>query len=108
METTPAPALLGRNTDPDDLQWDHGMKYVLAICLLAFGVSYVAAAEATASAPPPVKSLIFGDEFNGAAGTQPGHKVWGAKHFSNWSGWTHIAENGSGSILLTAYKDSNG
>lgn len=84
------------------------MKYALAILVLALGICFVPAAGAKASSPPAVKSLIFGDEFNGAAGVQPPHRLWAAKHFGNWSGWTHIAENGAGSVVLTAYKDSSG
>jgi hypothetical protein len=71
----------------------------------------VRGAGATAPVPPlpvPVKSLIFDAEFNGAAGTQPGHRVWGAKHFGKWSGWSRIRLNGTGDILLTAYQDSAG
>jgi hypothetical protein len=68
----------------------------------------VPAVGATPSTTPPVKSLIFGDEFNGPAGAQPSHRLWGAKHFGNWSWWSHIAEDGTGSVVLTAYHDSTG
>lgn len=86
------------------------MKYALATVVLALGMCWVPAASATAHiAPPvPVKSLIFGDEFNGPAGTKPGHGRWGAKSYGKWSGWSHITENGAGSVVLTAYKDAAG
>jgi Glycosyl hydrolases family 16 len=86
------------------------MKYALALLVLAVGMCRVPAVRATASATPPVpvKSLIFGDEFNGPAGTRPRHRLWGVKSYDNWSGWSHIAQNGKGSVVLTAYKDSSG
>lgn len=86
------------------------MKYALAILVLTLGMCCVPAAGAAAPVTPPVavKTLIFGDGFNGAAGVQPSHQRWGAKHSGKWSGWSHIRENGVGSVLLTAYKDSNG
>ena len=88
------------------------MKYAFALLVLALGVSCVPAAGATASTTPalpvPVKSLILDGEFNGAAGTQPGHGLWDAKNFGSWSGWSHIALNGAGSVILTAYKNSTG
>ena len=68
-------------------------------------VTAAAATTADPTPPVPVKGLIFDDEFNGPVGIQPNHKRWGAKFFKNWSGWTHIADNGLGSVVLTAYKD---
>ena len=59
-------------------------------------------------------SLLFGDEFNGAAGTKPDSTVWGAKSstsgssLANWSGWNQISENGSGDVVITAVKQSTG
>jgi hypothetical protein len=86
------------------------MKYALALFVLAVGTCCVPAARATASTttPVPVKSLIFGDEFNGPAGMRPHHRRWGVKRYGMWSGWSHIAENGKGSLVLTAYKNSAG
>jgi hypothetical protein len=85
------------------------MKYSLAILVLALGMCFVpTAGAAPTTTPVPVKSLIFGDEFNGPAGTQPSHRLWGAKHYGRWSGWSHIAESGTGSVVVTAYKDSAG
>jgi Glycosyl hydrolases family 16 len=86
------------------------MKYALAVLALAVGVCSVPAAGATAATPPPVpvKSLIVDAEFNGPAGAQPSHRLWGAKGYGKWSGWSHIAENGAGSLILTAYKDPAG
>ena len=89
------------------------MKDALPILVLALGLCSMPAAGATSSTttpplPVPVKSLIVANEFNGRAGAQPSHRLWSAKHFDNWSGWSHIAENGTGSLLLTAYKDSAG
>ncbi len=86
------------------------MKYALATVVLALGICCVPAAGAAASATPPVpvRALIFGDEFNGPAGTQPSHGLWGVKSYGRWSGWSHIAENGTGSLILTAYKDAAG
>ncbi len=88
------------------------MKCVLATLVVALCLCCVSGAGATASTttppPVPVKSLILDAEFNGAAGTQPGHRLWGAKHFGKWSGWSHIALNGAGSLVLTAYKDAAG
>ncbi len=87
------------------------MKSALAPLVLALGLCCVPAAGATASATPlrvPVKSLIFGDEFNGRAGTRPSHRLWGVKAYDQWSGWSHIAQNGRGSLVLTAYKNSDG
>jgi hypothetical protein len=71
-------------------------------------VTAAAATTADPTPPVPVKGLIFGDEFNGPVGMRPNHKRWGAKFFKNWSGWTHIADNGLGSVVLTAYKDASG
>jgi hypothetical protein len=70
----------------------------------------VPAASATASSGPPVpvKALIIDAEFNGPAGAQPSHRVWDAKRFGKWSGWSRIAMNGTGSIVLTAFDDSAG
>jgi Glycosyl hydrolases family 16 len=87
------------------------MKYALALVVLALVICCVSAAGATASATAPpvtVKQLIFGDEFNGPAGARPSHRLWGAKGFGKWSGWSHIKENGAGSVVLTAYKNSVG
>jgi Glycosyl hydrolases family 16 len=87
------------------------MRCALATLVVALGLCCVPGAVATASTTPlpvPVKSLIFDAEFNGRAGTPPGHRLWGAKHFDNWSGWSHITLNGAGSVVLTAYKDSAG
>jgi hypothetical protein len=86
------------------------MKYALALLVLALGLCCVPAAGATATTPlrVPVKSLIFGDEFNGRAGTRPPHRLWGVKAYGMWSGWSHIAQNGRGSLVLTAYKNSDG
>ena len=86
------------------------MKHAFALLVLALVMCCVPAVRATpfATPPVPVKSLIFGVEFNGRAGAQPSHRQWGAKHYDNWSGWAHIAENGMGSLVLTAYKDSAG
>lgn len=87
----------------------HGMKYALALLVLALGISCVPAAGASTSATPVrVKSLIFGDEFNGRAGTLPRHRLWGVKSYGDWSGWSHIAQNGKGSVILAAYRDSSG
>jgi hypothetical protein len=86
------------------------MKYALALLALALGMCCVPAASATASTPPPVpvKSLIIDAEFNGPAGARPSHRLWGVKSYGKWSGWSHIAEDGAGSLILTAYKDSAG
>ena len=87
------------------------MKYALAILVLALAMCCVPAAGATASATPPpvpVKSLILGAEFNGPAGVQPSHRLWGAKSFGKWSGWSHIKQNGAGILTLTAYKNTLG
>ncbi len=86
------------------------MKYALAILVLALVMCCVLAVGATASTVPPVpvKSLIVDGEFNGPAGTQPSHRLWGAKSYDRWSGWSHIAQNGAGSLILTAYKNSAG
>jgi hypothetical protein len=87
------------------------MKYALATLVLALAMCCVPAAGATASATPPpvpVKSLILGAEFNGPAGVQPSHRLWGAKSFGKWSGWSHIKQNGAGILTLTAYKNTLG
>ncbi len=86
------------------------MKYALALLVVSVAVCSVPAVHATASDAPPVrvKSLIFGDEFNGPGGTRPSHRRWGVKSFANWSGWSHIAQDGNGNVLLTAYKNSSG
>ena len=86
------------------------MKYAPALLVLSLAICFVPAATATASAttPVPVKALIAGPEFNGPAGTQPSHRVWDAKRFARWSGWSHIAMDGSGNLVLTAYKDATG
>jgi hypothetical protein len=87
------------------------MKYALVLLVLAVGmcsVPTVGATASTTSLPVPVKSRIFGDEFNGPAGTRPSHRLWGVKSYDNWSGWSHIRQNGRGSVILTAYKSSRG
>lgn len=86
------------------------MKYAFAIFVLALGMFCVPAAGATPSTTPPVpvKSLLFDAEFSGPAGAQPSHRLWGVKSRGKWSGWSHIALNGAGSVALTAYNDSAG
>lgn len=86
------------------------MKYAPALLVLSLIVCCVPAATAGISAPPPVpvKSLMVDAEFNGATGTQPSHRVWDAKHFANWSGWSRIVMDGAGNLVLTAYKDGSG
>lgn len=69
---------------------------------------------ATGSTPVPVSGLLFGDEFNGPAGSEPNSTQWGAKSFqssgslANWNGWNNISENGSGDLVITAVKQSTG
>jgi hypothetical protein len=86
------------------------MKYALLLIALATVVCCVPAFGATAPAttPVPVKSLILDAEFNGKAAAQPSHLLWGAKSHGKWSGWSHIALDGTGNVLLTAYSDATG
>jgi hypothetical protein len=70
--------------------------------------------QSVSTSPLPLGPLLFGDEFNGASGTKPDSSKWGAKSFSSsgslavWDGWNQISENGSGDVVITATKQSNG
>lgn len=64
--------------------------------------------------PVPVGALLFGDEFNGAAGALPSSTKWGAKTFTSgasgcvWDGWNLVHEDGNGDVILGAQKKSTG
>lgn len=67
----------------------------------------------TTTTTTPLASYLFDDEFNGAAGTKPSLSLWNAKTTTmssgvHMDGWTNIAEDGSGALVITASKDSAG
>lgn len=77
------------------------------------------AATTTSTTPVPpgtpvaVGPLMFGDEFNGAAGSQPSTALWGGKNSfttnalsgARMDGWNQISEDGNGDLVITARKD---
>lgn len=65
------------------------------------------------STPVPVGAELFGDEFNGAAGSEPSSTLWGAKTshagsgLAQWQGWANVDEDGSGDLAITAVQDGS-
>ncbi len=75
----------------------------------------------TVSSGLPLGALLFGDEFNGASGTQPDHSTdlsttkWIGKTYlthstMRWAGWDpkNVSEDGSGNLVITATEDTAG
>jgi beta-glucanase (GH16 family) len=63
--------------------------------------------------PVPVGALLFGDEFDGVAGTHPDPKKWTGKLHGlasgiHLDGWTNIALDGNGCVVITARKAADG
>lgn len=85
----------------------------IAAFTAALTIGGSAAVKAAAPATPvPVGSLIFGDEFNGPGGSDPSSSLWAAKSYTaasgtHFSGWSNIAEDGSGNIVITADKSGS-
>lgn len=67
----------------------------------------------TASTPIPVGQLIFGDEFDGPAGSKPSAAKWvgktrGLSSGIHLDGMTNISLDGKGNVVITAHKASDG
>lgn len=65
------------------------------------------------TAPIPVGALIFGDEFDGAAGAKPDSKKWvgktkGLASGIHLDGMNNIALDGNSNAVITAHKMSDG
>ena len=66
-----------------------------------------------ATTTTPSSSYLFDDEFNGTVGSKPSSSLWNAKTTTmssgvHMDGWTNIAEDGTGNVVITASKDSSG
>lgn len=63
--------------------------------------------------PVPVGALIFGDEFNGTAGSKPDSTKWTARTgksngLAHYNGLNNVSLDGNSNLVITEAKDSSG